>query len=499
MLFRLRIIILIFIVPNIFFAQLQKIEGHKLKEDLLILRDLAVELSPKLNIDDKNKIIELYNLKAKEITEKQLSVFEFLEFVNRIETDLKFDEHSTLSLPAGEINSIVQKSKLFPLPVKFIDNDLVVNSNSFSIPYGSVIHSINGEQIGSILKKFYKKDETIDSFKKKSIEQQFGLYLLIFGNHINTKTFKVSYKESFLKNSLKEMKIEGVTLNEYISYYNTVIYPLNRRLLAKQVNTHYYEDSNTYYFQLNSFSWLNDENANSYAKLKREFNEVFKEIKKTKSENLIIDLRFNGGGDVDVPGLLYSFIALDKFRETIKTTMPDMEVPLVEHIIKLDGVKVEKSKDIKKFIKRIKNDFKKEKTEYIDILSENEVIKPNKNAFKGKVYLLIGGNTFSASTYFTALFKSNERGVIIGEQIGGSHHDITGGQYITYQLPNTKIEVRVPLMVVSFSEEIKEKTPEHKILPDIKLPKKVRYQYFLHQQDPELQEAFKLIKNTSKF
>ncbi|WP_452600763.1 S41 family peptidase [Pontimicrobium sp. MEBiC06410] len=92
---------------------------------------------------------------------------------------------------------------------------------------------------------------------------------------------------------------------------------MHKKQLGNQINTYFNKGNKTYYFQLNSFNWIEDPTANLYSKLKRKFEEVFKDVKNKQAENLIIDLRFNGGGDVEVSGLLYSFIAQEKSGHAI--------------------------------------------------------------------------------------------------------------------------------------------------------------------------------------
>jgi hypothetical protein len=86
-----------------------------------------------------------------------------------------------------------------------------------------------------------------------------------------------------------------------------------------------------------------------------------------------------------------------------------------------------------------------------------------------------------------------QRDTIVGEAIGGSHHSITAGTDITYQLPHTGIKATVPLMLINFSDELYKKVPEMYIIPDVELSEETYYNYFLLQQDPELETVFELI------
>jgi len=212
-------------------------------------------------------------------------------------------------------------------------------------------------------------------------------------------------------------------------------------------------------------------------------------------EHLIIDLRFNQGGNVKIPGLLYSYLAQEAFNESLLLKIQNFDIPHVEHLNKIEGQENITSKDVAQFIKKMQKEFKK-KNDSTELwtLSENEVKQPKKSSFDGNVYLLVGGRSLSASSYFTALFKSHERGMIIGEQMGGSYRSLTAGKMLTYQLPNTKIELAAPIMVVDFADELYQKIDEEKITPDLIFSDDETYQYFLEKKDLEMERVFQLIK-----
>ena len=84
--------------------------------------------------------------------------------------------------------------------------------------------------------------------------------------------------------------------------------------------------------------------------------------------------------------------------------------------------------------------------------------------------------------------------MIVGEQMGGSYRSLTAGKMLTYQLPNTKIELAAPIMVVDFADELYQKIDEEKITPDLIFSDDETYQYFLEKKDLEMERVFQLIK-----
>ena len=190
--------------------------------------------------------------------------------------------------------------------------------------------------------------------------------------------------------------------------------------------------------------------------------------------------------------MFYSYIAKEDFNEYISVKIPDFEFPHKDLIIKIENTSVDQEA-VENFINQIKKPFIKNKDFYEQVFVNNVKRVKKKKSYKGKVYLLVGGRTFSAAAYYTALFKNSKRGLIIGEQVGGSHHEITGGKIIEYTLPNTKIGIRIPIALMKFSQELETNIPEKKINPIVQITGDAKYQYFLKKEDWDLHAVLKII------
>ena len=253
----------------------------------------------------------------------------------------------------------------------------------------------------------------------------------------------------------------------------------------------YFKNSDSYYIQLNSF-FGNEPVKNLYSTFNKQFSSIFRKIRKKKAKHLIIDLRYNRGGDILIPALFYSYIAKEDFNEYISVKIPDFEFPHKDLIIKIENTSVDQEA-VENFINQIKKPFIKNKDFYEQVFVNNVKRVKKKKSYKGKVYLLVGGRTFSAAAYYTALFKNSKRGLIVGEQVGGSHHEITGGKIIEYTLPNTKIGIRIPIALMKFSQELETNIPEKKINPIVQITGDAKYQYFLKKEDWDLHAVLKII------
>jgi len=495
----MRIILLavasLLLLSNQLFGQ-DKIDSKLLQEEIEILVDIVIGISPKLSEEDRNQISKLIEQKKKTIEGKTMTNLEYFNFLAELDLPTQFDEHASIQIDEDVLTPLLERAKLFPIPIKILKDRVVVNGKSGMLPYASIIHSINGQVIDSVLRM---TSSDPDNLSKRNMENQF------FFDYCIKKPFTQSYSVAYSEPSAPEInlkkKIDGLDLSECVKELNEVrVYPLNRDSLKNFINTKCYPNHKAYYFQLNSFCWDENSNlgrferfSNKKAKFDKCFKKIFKEVGKLGAENLIIDLRHNGGGEIHNPGLLYSYIAKNKFVQHAQLEIPDFLLPQEKYIIKLDDKECKGEEDIADFMNAYRSNFEKGESSFFSEAIKEQEMFPNKHAFRGNVYLLVGGYTCSASSYFTALFKGEKRGVIIGEQIGGSHHSITAGTNITYQMPHTGFKVKVPLMVVNFSDELYEKVPELKVNPDIELRGEKYYQYFLNKQDPELETVFQLI------
>lgn len=475
---------------NFSFSQ-EKKATKDLKKDLEIIRDITLQLSTKLTKEDKINLNNFFEVKASELKKDSLTIIDFFNFIFDSKINSKFDEHAAFNIPEDVMMPFLKNNTIFPIPIKVINKKLIVNSKKTSIPYGSIIESINDVNISDLYKRLMREGEH-ETYDYKMFESQFSLvYLLRIGN---PNQFKITYRKSLNDSQILKTTIDGIKIEDYLNVMNNErIYPLHRKELRNQINTNYFTDSNTYYLQFNSFNWIESETENSYLEFNKLLDSTFNDIKHKKTENLIIYLRFNSGGNIEIPALLYSYIAKSPFIDNVIGKINHFNFPHTEHIIAASEVVIDENNTLPGFIEYIKQGAEKIGDQYIIKYIDNKTINPKENAFKGNVYLLIGGNTISASAYFSSQFKLNQRGEIIGEQIGGSHHEITAGYSLEYKLPTSNLTMTIPILVLSLSDEVYKKVPEKKITPNVTLSEKTRYNYFIKEEDPEIMETLKII------
>ncbi|MDH5399599.1 MAG: S41 family peptidase, partial [Cyclobacteriaceae bacterium] len=149
-------------------------------------------------------------------------------------------------------------------------------------------------------------------------------------------------------------------------------------------------------------------------------------INDSKTENLIIDLRNNGGGDPYAGSYLMQYIANKPFSYF--------------------------HQDV-----RMYSALKK-------------TIQPKPNRFKSKPYILTNGYCFSTTGHFSSIVRENNFGIFVGDETGATYTCNDNSKGIT--LKNTKLSINLPrnTYYTTASTLTNEHgiIPDHYVLPDIK-------------------------------
>ena len=108
--------------------------------------------------------------------------------------------------------------------------------------------------------------------------------------------------------------------------------------------------------------------------------------------------------------------------------------------------------------------------------------KSNKEAFHGKVFVLINGGSFSASSIITAKLKNDKRATLVGEETGGANDGTVAGFYSYQKLPNS--EIRFPIGLLLVQPNIDFSDTKKGVTPDIEI--KEILQDIIDKKDPQL-------------
>lgn len=247
---------------------------------------------------------------------------------------------------------------------------------------------------------------------------------------IDTVSAKAKEKSVVKQVDRKQLKL--IKKQKRLFHYNkkTNQYTYNYKLIGK--------DSNIAYLRIKSFST---------GKYKNIYKHVFSDIEGKNIEHLVLDLRGNLGGLLNNIHGLYSYLSTEPVKMidtpvvTSKTSMvtpyfntiPQYTYPLAAPIYPF-------------FYSYQTLHTKKQNQEYTYSLASSKDKKPLNPIFKGKLYVIVDGSSFSAASLLAGRIQADGRGLIFGEETGGAHNSTVAGFMNKYQLPNSKLPFRLGIM-----------------------------------------------------
>ncbi|WP_369752161.1 S41 family peptidase [Flavobacterium sp. WC2409] len=361
----------------------------------------------------------------------------------------------------------------------FINDKLYVvknKSNNKTIKPGTEVVSVNEVKPINLIEEyntFYSSDGYNTTLKKRYSGKRFSSYFTIENGlkdslnyvfKINDSLKKITilrHQEDTTSNSLKKNKLKKTAFNhakrkvirkkKRVNGYNKTenIFNRNLRFIEK--------DSSIAILKINSFK-LGD--------FRTFYKESFNKIDRYKSKTLILDLRDNGGGRLNEIVNLYTYLADSSF-----VFIDESEVVSKSSLLK--GAYFSEGTFVEKIIKTIYSPLlygylfltvhkgQNGKNYYA---TQTRLHKINKAAFKGKIYVLINGGSFSASSIISSNLKGSKRATFVGQETGGGYNGTVAGFMPKIKLPKSDIKIRIGLML--FAPHYKTDQHGHGIFPD---------------------------------
>jgi hypothetical protein len=317
-------------------------------------------------------------------------------------------------------------NNLFPLKLHFIDDKAYVigdYSKSNNINIEAEVLSINGKTIPEIRKQINRTiptDGYVQSFLNEELNHFFSGYYATFVDHQTNYT--VTFKQ---KNKTLTKVFPGVGL-QAIQQVEEKLKPAPK--LPLQLT---YLNSNIALLDIDRF-FIPKEEQDFYAFM----DSAFLDLKKKGTEHLVIDLRDNEGGEESFGGYLFSYLALDSFQYYKKLTVAQKKpVTFLDHAWMPAPYETVRQRLVEKDGEVLWMD-----DPYLKVKA------PQANAFKGKVYILTNGLSFSVTTEFTSVVHHHKRATFVGEETGGAYYGDNSGVFTVVTLPNTKLGMGIPLI-----------------------------------------------------
>ena len=211
---------------------------------------------------------------------------------------------------------------------------------------------------------------------------------------------------------------------------------------------------------------------------KKKIDGIFEEIKSKKSQDLIIDIRGNGGGNSAMGDFIFSYLYGKKFSSFSKG-------------------RTKLSRDVQSSYCKDNETLGRADLEGLTVTfisgEEKNMTKPNA-FFSGRSFLLVGNSTFSAAVTFTTLFRDYGVGNILGYETGGV--PICFADVYSFKLKNSGIPCGVSYKQV-LPPKPRPGDDEHGVLPEIPMDAKLLRPY-RNEADPVLAFTLDHIKKTRK-
>ncbi|EJL75430.1 S41 family peptidase [Chryseobacterium populi] len=215
------------------------------------------------------------------------------------------------------------------------------------------------------------------------------------------------------------------------------------------------------------------------------YKEAFERIKEAKSSYLIIDIRNNYGGSLQEINNLYSYLVSEPFTLIKPSRIKSEFSPLKTNYFRKSSTWEYALKGITYptffFLKTLNTYKGKDGKSYYKIKADH-ITKPSKDAFHGKVYVLINGGSFSASSIFSSKLKFDRRAVLVGEESGGANDGTVAGFYSYQTLPNSKITLPIGILLVN--PNITLSHSRRGVIPDIEIRETLKD--IIHKNDVQL-------------
>lgn len=334
----------------------------------------------------------------------------------------------------------------FPLVIKTWKDSMVVLASLFKsdtvFKRGTVITSINGMGNSQLLDSMFQlisTDGYADNFKSQVISMNFPGYFR------NTYGLSNQYTINYIDSSGKP---RTAILHNYDVKADTVkkavvvqhLPPLTRKeqrqaeLFSKRslrIDT----ARHIGYMRITTFS---------EGKLRRFFKNSFRTLREKKVQQLVIDLRENGGGNIALSNKLSRYLADHPFTTADSISAQSRRLRYGRYIHPA-------------WVYWISMHFashKKADDRYHFSYYEHHELKPyTTNHFNGPVFIIQGGYTFSAATMFISTIKNQPNVITVGEETGGGSYGNSSIHLPSITLPHTGLQIVLPLYRVVLSSE----------------------------------------------
>jgi len=410
-----------------------------LKEDFTLFRNVLEESHPSLYWFTPKDSVNYYFKHAYDQLTDSMHERDFRTLLSYVVSKIRCGHTSVRYSKAYSKYLDTARMKIFPFSIKMWNDTMVMlanlNSKDSLLKRGTIVKSINnyqGSQLRDTFFNFISGDGHAINGKYQSLSNRgnFGtLYRNVFGL---PDSLSIQYLDSTGEAKFVRVPVFDPAQDTTGRTLSLITGDISRKdIRSRGINTtrNIQIDTSLHsaYMTVNTFSTGN--------RLRGFFRRSFRVIKKHGIRHLVIDVRSNGGGDAGNSTLLTQYIINHKFRLGDSLYAIKRSSNFTSHI-RLQPIYW----FMMQFVTKKRTDGR-----YHFGYFERHYFKPKKNNhFDGKVYIITGGNSFSATTLFAQALKGQSNVLIVGEETGGGAYGNTAWMIPDVTLPNTHIKFRLP-------------------------------------------------------
>jgi GrpB-like predicted nucleotidyltransferase (UPF0157 family) len=471
---------------NAAFSPERKFGPDKMKEDFSVLQNIYEKSHPGIYWYTSKDSMDYFFKKGYSALKDSLTEPQFKNIVSQTIQHIQCGHSSVKYSRHYEQYLFATRFEQFPLQLKVLNDSLIHLFNARpkdSLLYrGAVIKTINGltaRQIIDTLVSTLSTDGVAMNFKYQQLTNNFPYYhRTVFGS---SKEYTISY-----------INKEGAEATTVVKPYNPFkdstrqrgtgpVAERTKRQLRKE------RQQRTFFYTVDtaaSLAYFNVNNFSSHLK-KRALKKAFKQMSRQQIKSIAIDLRLNGGG------LINKSIYLARYLKAAPFHFMDSVVAVRKKLTQPGYIKnrLVFSLGLWWFAKKGKDG------NFHFRYYENRTYQiKNKNHYKGNIYLVTGGNTFSAASLFVSSLKGQPNVKVVGEETGGGYYGNNGVFIPDIVLPNTFIRVRLPLFrIINNAQHPKNGSgvkPDTEVIPTV--------QTIMRNIDPKMEKVKELATGGNK-
>jgi hypothetical protein len=417
----------------------KKFSPEQLQKDYELFRSILEESHPSLYWYTPKDSVDYYFEVGASRLKDSLPEYKFRNVLSYVLAKIRCGHTSVRASKAATKYSDRVRSWMFPLSVKAWKDTVVITSNlsrrDTNVMRGALLKSIDNKPIAVIIDSMFQQlsaDGYNTTHKYQTISNG-GVFRSMYGSIYGLKT-KTSIEYIDTAGVLKKADLSlGIQTVDTAAIRRRKEHPTPKKerkkaILQSQRNLRLDTSLNTAFLEVNTLA------SGNY--LRSFFKSSFRKIHQQNIQNVVVDLRGNGGGSVLLSNLLTKYISDKPFK-------------IADTLFAMKRKSRYRRYENNYFVNRLFLLFlthKRSDGHYHFTHYEDKYFKPKKkNHFDGTTYILTGGNTFSAATLFTKALVDQPKVIVVGEETGGGAYGNSAWLIPDVTLPNTKIRFRLPL------------------------------------------------------